>query len=944
MRPSEPQAPTHKDAASAPMRRIYLLSGGALILLSGLAVYAFYMGTRMERVDSPLIDAIHQMQMEASHTEVWIDNILMNSHQTDEGMDAGWKDLDQAIAYFQHTLTAKKQIGDSILTEPISSMDEQVAFLEAKLARFKSSTQTLLSNLARGGKTALPAQNNREDYRELLVHLYAMEETLRAIAHKNQHRFFIAQSGVLGIVVVLGLLFAVAVKRVENQRADHLRILGRTNQRLQEEIQERKKTQEALKTSEALFRDVFRTSPESINISRITDGLILEVNEGFTALTGYSPAEAVGKTVEELRLWRDPANRKNFIDELNRNGFVRNLATQFVTSGGAVRSVLLSSKIITTQDEPHILTVTRDITEIKETEARLRKSEETFRSFFESAADMIHLLDPEGRILMTNPMALERLKYGAREMFGRKLSEFMAGPSAQAFRENFPSLLRQGCHRAEYEFMARDGSIISVDASASTIRDENDHPSYVISFHKDITERKLAERKLSASHQFLSIANRHTGMIDVLKDFISEMRRITDCRSVAVRILNDAGGLPYAAACGFDREFCSLDPTGASRKPGICRMILERPPRPGQPFFSPYGSFHHNHCTRFWGSAPEYEKDPLHNPCCHSGFESLALIPIRSGNANIGLIHLADRRKNRVPFDVVEILESAAMQLGSAIQRIRAEEALKASHEILEKKVLERTEALLLTNAKLKQEIEEHLKTEQALLHYQAKLRNLSAEMLKTGERERRRIASEIHDRIGQTLAIAKIQLGALRAATFDAATLKAVDAVRDLITQTIQDTRSLTFELSPPVLYELGLVAALESLAETLRKQSGIRIRVQPNTGDDSRLDSNTRELLFRTLRELMLNVVKHARASQATVSLRLFQDHLQATVSDDGVGFSPDDNHAGEHGSQGFGLFSIQEQLNHHGGRATIASAPGGGTRVTIDLPLPLVGSSET
>ena len=128
------------------MRRIYLLSGGALILLSGLAVYAFYMGTRMERVDSPLIDAIHQMQMEASYTEVWIDNILIYRHQTDEGMDAGWKALDQAIAYFQQTLTAKKQIGDSILTEPTSSLDEQVASLEAKLARFKSSTQTLLSN------------------------------------------------------------------------------------------------------------------------------------------------------------------------------------------------------------------------------------------------------------------------------------------------------------------------------------------------------------------------------------------------------------------------------------------------------------------------------------------------------------------------------------------------------------------------------------------------------------------------------------------------------------------------------------------------------------------------------------------------------------------------------------------------------------------------------
>ncbi|WP_373500406.1 PAS domain S-box protein [Desulfococcus sp.] len=934
MRFSEHQAIPPKDAASASIRQIYLLAGGIIIILSGLVVYGFYMGVRLERIDSPLIIAVHELQLEAGSARLLIDNAL--NSQMEGKVENAWRYMDQALWYFQRLCATREKIGHPILTHLPSELDKQLETLSDKITQFKSSTRHVISAKRNGKDTAGLEMKNREDFNALMAYLNEMERSLKAVAGKNQRHYFIAYSGVVGIFVVLMIILAVGIKKSERQRTRNLQTLAHINERLSAEIEERQKAQEALKASETLFRDIFRTSPEAINISRLKDGMILDINEGFTTLTGWSQADAVRKTVEDLKLWKNPGDRKEFIDDLRKNGFVRNLATHFITRSGSVRSVLLSSKIFDLKNEPHILTVTRDITEIKAAEARLKQSEETFRSFFESAADMIHMLDPEGRILMTNPAALDRLQYSAREMFGRKLAEFMSILSGQAFRGNLQPLLSNGFHRGEYEFIAKDGSTISVDASDSCIRDETDTPAYIISFQKDITERKLAEWKLNASYTFLAIANRHTEMTPVLEDFIKEIREITDCQAVAVRILNETGSLPYAATHGFDPEFCPLKKAGGENNTGICKHILDHTAPQNLNCFTPYGSFHHNQCTRFWGTAPGYEKDPLHNPCCQFGFESLALIPIRSGNESIGLIHVADRRENQIPFDIVDILEGGAMQLGSAIQRIRAENALKASYGMLEKKVQERTEALLQTNAKLKQEIAEHLKTEQSLLHYQVQLRKLSAVLLKTGELERRRIATEIHDRIGQTLAIAKIQLGALRAAASDDTTLKAIDDIRDLVAQTIKDTRSLTFELSPPVLYELGLISALQWLAENLGNQSHLIIHVKQNHSDETLLDGNARELLFRTVRELLLNAVKHARASQAIISIRIRPDHVQATVSDDGVGFSPENIQAEDNSSLGFGLFSIQEQLNHHGGRLTIDSSPGKGARMTIDLPL--------
>ena len=222
--------------------------------------------------------------------------------------------------------------------------------------------------------------------------------------------------------------------------------------------------------------------------------------------------------------------------------------------------------------------------------------------------------------------------------------------------------------------------------------------------------------------------------------------------------------------------------------------------------------------------------------------------------------------------------------------------------------------------------------SEKKLRDYQAKLQHMVFDAALTEERERRRIAADLHDRIGQSLALAQIKLTSIRE-TVTGAPRTAIDEAIELLAQSVVDTRTLTFELSPPVLYDLGLKEALSWLVEDVEKRHGIRIELCDDEAHKP-LDDATAALVFRAVRELLMNVFKHAKVPTAKVSLRRTGDHIDIDVEDKGVGFDPDDTlHSG---AGGFGLFSVREQISRLGGTVNVASAPRQGTRVSMRVPL--------
>jgi PAS domain S-box-containing protein len=223
---------------------------------------------------------------------------------------------------------------------------------------------------------------------------------------------------------------------------------------------------------------------------------------------------------------------------------------------------------------------------------------------------------------------------------------------------------------------------------------------------------------------------------------------------------------------------------------------------------------------------------------------------------------------------------------------------------------------------------------EAKLLSYQSQLRSLASEVSMSEERERRRMAEYLHNYIGQTLALCKIKLGTPPESASDESRKRHTDEIRALLDQMIHDTQSLTFDLSPPVLYELGFEDAIEWLTDQMQGQHNTVFSFQTD-GQPKPLGSDIRVLLFHAVRELLVNTVKHAKAQEVTVSLERQDSQIIIRVEDDGTGFDRAADRSRD-SKGGFGLFNIRERIAYFGGRMDIESGNGFGTRVTLSAPL--------
>jgi PAS domain S-box-containing protein len=208
-------------------------------------------------------------------------------------------------------------------------------------------------------------------------------------------------------------------------------------------------------------------------------------------------------------------------------------------------------------------------------------------------------------------------------------------------------------------------------------------------------------------------------------------------------------------------------------------------------------------------------------------------------------------------------------------------------------------------------------------------VRDAAAAAALAEDRERRRLAQDLHDDIGQLLALASLKLGELRDSTAGGAEQTNVREIEELVAQAHGHAESLSFQLSPPILHDQGFVAAAEWLAEDLTHRYDLSIEFADD-GQPKPLDEAIRIALFRALRELLINVARHARTRQAHVRIWRDGERVRVEVRDHGLGFDPAE------ASKGFGLVSVRERLRNLGGDLEIDSAPGEGTRVVAHAPL--------
>ena len=241
-------------------------------------------------------------------------------------------------------------------------------------------------------------------------------------------------------------------------------------------------------------------------------------------------------------------------------------------------------------------------------------------------------------------------------------------------------------------------------------------------------------------------------------------------------------------------------------------------------------------------------------------------------------------------------------------------------------------------------DITERKRARLRLLEYSQQLKSLASRLSLAEERERHRLATELHDHIGQSLVFSKLKLDELRKSASTQELTEALQEVCDTIGQVIADARTLTFDLSSPILYELGFEAAVaEWLKDEIEKRHGIKTEFKDDR-QPKPLDDDIRPVLFRNVRELLVNVVKHAQARKVKVSLCRVDGNMRVSVEDDGKGFDPVEVASMAAKRAEFGLFSIRERLTQLGGSIDIASRPGQGTRILMTAPLKQTETKNT
>ena len=213
-------------------------------------------------------------------------------------------------------------------------------------------------------------------------------------------------------------------------------------------------------------------------------------------------------------------------------------------------------------------------------------------------------------------------------------------------------------------------------------------------------------------------------------------------------------------------------------------------------------------------------------------------------------------------------------------------------------------------------------------------LRALAFELTRAEQRERRRIAQMLHDHHQQLLVAAKLSLSMLHRRVPKPELRPIFQRIVELLDQSIDGLRSLTVELSPTILHDAGLAAALEWLGRHKKAKYNLDVTVEFDREAEP-LSGEVSIFVFQAVRELLFNIVKHSQVNSAKIGLQQEDDEfVRITVSDEGVGFDLKKIYA-RGGNEGFGLFSLRERLEMIGGRVNIDSAPGEGTRVAMIVP---------
>jgi len=456
------------------------------------------------------------------------------------------------------------------------------------------------------------------------------------------------------------------------------------------DITERKRVDETLRRSEEKFKKAFFTSPDSVSINRLRDGMFVSINKGFTQISGYTEEETIGKTSLEINIWNNPEDRRKIVEELLAKGEVRDYEVRFITKKGEIDGLMFAS-IIELDGVPHILNITRDITERKKAERALRESEEKYHALYNNMQEGVALHELvyddmgqaiEYKIVDVNPM-FESILNIARYVVINKLS-------TQAYGTSLPPYLSQ------YSAVAKSGIPQHFETYFSPL---NKHLEISVSpwgcngfatIFSDITKRKRAEDELARYARRLLIINRLdrvvTSSLDigqVYDRFVEDLRELVPIDRTSVVLLDESGEHWIVAMIWTEYEPVIGKGEWRDVKGSAVEWIVNQKLPLVENEIGEKGEW--------------TESEPLRQ----EKIRSRVLLPLIIRDEVVGMLSLASRLAGAYSEKDLDILMPLSDQFSLALQNSRLYDQLKQQSLQLEKAVEERTGQLQKANQEL---------------------------------------------------------------------------------------------------------------------------------------------------------------------------------------------------------------------------------------------------
>ena len=749
-------------------------------------------------------------------------------------------------------------------------------------------------------------------------------------------------------------------------------------------------TQKALRSSERMFSSAFRSSPDSMSINVFPDGPYLDVNDGFTRLTGYTREDTLGKTPSQMNLWEDTGRRAEIFLQFVQSGELRECEFRYRTKSGLVRVGQMSGALLDFDGRRCCLVAVRDITERKAAEELLRSSEERFRSLVENLHVGIVIYDPQVRVLFANQ--------AVQDAFGRQYKQFLGKTTDElglfTLREDGTELPAEA--RPVPIVLATKqpvrGQVIGVGRRASTgvtwalldaipEFDSAGEISRVIVSVTDLTEQRKA--------------------LDALRESEERFRTLVRDLHVGLVSFDPQAQLQFANRAAMDMFGLTLEDVLHKKPHEIAVQPLQEDGTPipesanplftviatGQALYGQVFGWRRPHISDIlWtitDMVPEFDATGDLSRVLVSATnvtqQRKALDALRESEERFRTLvrdlHVAVILND--PDGKIEFANQAALKMLGHTEsemighdvgslgltpideqgRVMSSDdrpvptVLRTRHPVYNRTMgWQRSgspEILWIFGNSVPQfnldgsilrvissftDITEMKNAEQAI-------RKLSMQLLNLQDEERRRIGRELHDGMAQTVLAVNLSLAQVRQSSprLGAPAERALEKARTLLQQTSREIRTLSYLLHPPLLDELGLVSALKEYVHGFSERSGIETElVLPN--QFSRFPQSLEIALFRVVQESLANIQRHSGSVSATIRLFEAPSSLILEIIDYGRGIIlPSDGQSQPNAARlGVGIPGMRERMAQLGGRLDIESSPSGTTiRATILNP---------